>query len=151
MGILKVIVKDVLIAQHDADEDPVWTGATSLGDLKGKPFVKVTWDQETIETQNGKVALGLTGKFETSSFAIGEGTLLTALQEMRGLNVSLKCTPAGTLGADNPAILIKNFPLLLSGEINLGGESLLKLSGEKPAYDESEIFDYITSEEPQAG
>ncbi|MBP8975108.1 MAG: hypothetical protein KBG83_00170 [Bacteroidetes bacterium] len=145
MGILKVIVKDVLIAQHDSDEEPVWTSATSLGDLKGKPFVKVTWDQETIETQNGKKALGLTGKFETSTFAIGDSTVLSSLQAMRGENVSLKCVPAGTIGADNPAILIKNFSLLLSGEINLGGESLIKLSGEKPSYDEDEIFDFITS------
>lgn len=145
MAILKLILAQVLIAQHETGGQPTWTSATNLGDLKGKPFVKITWDQETIDTQAGKQALGLTAKFETSSLSLSDMTTLNALQTMRGQNVSLKCIPQGTIGASNPGIIIKNFPLLLSGEINLGGESVIKLSGEKPTMDEDEIFEFITT------
>lgn len=142
---IKAIVKDVLIAQHDPATTPTWTNATSLGDLKGKPFLKVTWTQETTETQAGKVPLGLTAKFELSSLSIDDDELMTSLKTMRGKNVSLKCVPVGAISADRPVIIVKNFNLLLDGEINAGSESLVKLSGEKPAYDEDEIYELITT------
>jgi hypothetical protein len=142
---IKAIVKDVLIEQHDPAETPTWTNATSLGDLKGKPFLKVTWTQETTETQAGKVPLGLTAKFELSSLSIDDDELMTSLKTMRGKNVSLKCVPVGTLSADRPEIIVKNFTLLLDGEINAGSESIVKLSGEKPAYDEDEIYELVTT------
>jgi hypothetical protein len=119
-----------------------WATATDLGDLKGKPFLKVTWDNDTVDTQAGKSPLNLTAKFETSSFQIDSATM-TALKAMRGMNVSLLATPQGTVSATNQIVIVKNFKLQLSGEINLGDASFVKLAGEKPVYDEDEAFELL--------
>lgn len=144
MGILKTICKQVKIVQNVEGADltgaAAWAAATDLGELKGKPYVKVTWDAQTYESQKGKGALGIDAKFETSTLEIQDATTLTALQAMRGKNVSLQCTPMGTVSATNPILIVKDFRLLISGEINVGDASFIKLHGEKPAYDETDVF-----------
>jgi hypothetical protein len=146
MGVLKSILGSVKVLQHDV-VDAVdltlaasWADATDIGDLKGKPFVKVAWDQNSVETQRGKVALEITAKIETSSLDVTTAQTLTDLQEMRGLNVSLLCTPVGTVGAENPIIILPNYRLHISGELNVGDISSIKLHSEKPAYDEAEVY-----------
>jgi hypothetical protein len=144
MGVLRSILSSVKVKQNAIGANLTlaasWVGATDIGDLKGKPFVKVTCDQQTVQTQRGADALELSAKFETSSLEITTPAPFIALQGMRGLNVSLLCTPVGALSAENPLVIVKNFPLMLSGEINLGDISSIKLHGEKPAYDESDVY-----------
>jgi hypothetical protein len=146
MGVLKSILGSVKVLQHDVIDAvdltllASWADATDLGDLKGKPFVKVTWDQNSVDTQRGKIALEITAKFETSTLDVTTAGTLTDLQAMRGLNVSLLCTPVGTVGAENPIIILPNYKLQMSGEINVGDISSIKLHSEKPAYDEAEVY-----------
>jgi hypothetical protein len=146
MGVLKSILGSVKVLQHDVEDEvdltlaASWTDATNIGDLKGKPFVKVTWDQNSVDTQRGKIALEITAKFETSTLDVTTAVTLTDLQAMRGLNVSLLCTPVGTVGTENPIIIIPNYKLQMSGEINVGDISSIKLHSEKPAYDEAEVY-----------
>lgn len=146
MGVLKTLLKQVKIVQNvegaDLSAAAAWAAATDLGELKGKPFAKVTWDAQTYESQKGKGALGIDAKFETSTLEIQEQTVLTALKAMRGLNCSLQCTPLGTVSATNPIVIIRDFRLLISGELNIGDVSFVKLHGEKPALDESQVFEH---------
>jgi hypothetical protein len=149
MGILKSILSSVKVLQHDIEDDvdltlaASWADATDLGDLKGKPFVKVTCDQQSVATQRGSLPMELAAKFETSSLDVTTAGTLTDLQVMRGLNVSLLCTPQGTVGVENPIVIVKSFKLLISGEINLGDISSIKLHGEKPAYDEADVYELL--------
>jgi hypothetical protein len=144
MGAFKSILGSVKIVQNAIATNLTlaasWAAATDIGDLKGKPFVKVTWDQQNVPSQSGPIPLELAAKFETSTLDITTAATLTALKGMRGKNVSLLCTPVGTLSAANPIVIVRNFPLLLSGELNLGDISSIKMSGEKPAYDETDIY-----------
>ncbi len=146
MSVLKTICKTVKVVQNvegaDLSGAAAWATATDLGELKGKPYVKVTWDAQTYESQKGKGALGIDAKFETSTLELQDDTALTALIAMRGLNVSLQCTPQGAVSATNPILIVKDFRLLISGEINIGDISFIKLHGEKPAFDETEIFEH---------
>ena len=148
---LRSILSTLKVVQNVAGADlahiAVWAAATDLGHLKGKPFLKVSWDQDTADSQAGKVPLTLTGKFETSSLEVDD-TTITALKAMRGMNVSLLATPQGTVSATNPVVIVKNFLLQLSGEIDLGDASFIKLAGEKPVYDESEIFEILEAALP---
>lgn len=144
MGAFKSILGSVKIVQNAISANltlaATWAAATDLGDLKGKPYLKLTWDQQSVPSQGGPIALELAAKFETSTLDITTPATLTALKGMRGENVSLLCTPVGTLSAENPIVIVKNFPLLLSGELNIGDISSIKMAGEKPAYDESDIY-----------
>lgn len=149
MAVLKHYPKTIKIVQNALNADltlaATWASATDLGELKGKPFVKLTWEPETYDSQVGKGALGVLGKFETSTLEMENATILTALQAMRGKNVSLQCTPQGTVSATNPILIVANFRLLIGGELNIGDVSFIKLSGEKPALDETELYLYDTA------
>jgi hypothetical protein len=145
MSLFKMSIKTLKIVGNVAGAAPVFTaGATDLGNLKGKPFAKVTWDQNSVSSQLGAQALDLTAKFETSTLEV-DSTTATALQALRGTNCSLQATPFGTVSATNPILLIKDFSLLMSGELNVGDTSFIKLHGEKPAADESEIYSLVTA------
>lgn len=150
MGARLYYLKTLKVVQNTEGADltvaSAWSSATNLGELKGKPFVKLTWkDDNEITTQKGKKGIGVVANFETSTFEV-DSTTLNALKAMRGKNVSLQCTPQGTVSATNPIIIIKDFPLMLSGEINIGGEHFLKLSGEKYCFDESDFYQEDSSE-----
>jgi hypothetical protein len=151
MGALKSILSSVKVLHHlvadnvDLTLAASWAGATDLGDLKGKPFVKVTWDQNSVTTQRGSIALELTAKIETSSLDVTTTGTLSALQGMRGLNVSLLCMPVGTVGIDKPIIILPNYRLQISGEINVGDISSIKLHAEKPVYDEAAVYTLLTA------
>lgn len=142
---LKILCKAIKIVQNNEGADlstpTAWTTATDLGELKGDVSLKLTWKQKTYQTQKGKKPLGLTATFETSTVEIADTAIQTALLAMRGKNVSLQVTPKGTVSADNPIIIVKDFSLLIDGEINAGDVSFLKLNGEKEAYDETEIYE----------
>ncbi len=144
MGLLKTPLKSIKIVQNTAATDLLvdasWAAATDLGNLKGKPWAKVTWDDDTVDSQAGKNPLQMTAKMETSTLEVGDSTVATAVEAMRGKNVSLQCTPLGTVGVGNPIVIIKNFILCLGGEINIGDVSFLKMSGEKPAAALADIY-----------
>ena len=120
--------------------DPAaWDDAVGLGDLKGKPFVKVTYEPKLIDTQGGKSQEGVTGKFELTSLEV-DPTQRAALQAMVSQNTSLRCVPLGTVTENNPVLIIKNFLLCKGGDVSVGEVWSVKLSGEKEAPDETEIF-----------
>ena len=140
---LRSILSTLKIVQNVVGTDlttaAAWTAATDLGNLKGKPFLKVAWNQDTVDTQAGKIPMTLTATFETSTLEVTSANI-AALKAMRGTNVSLLATPQGTVSATNQIVIVKNFYLQLSGELNLGDASFIKLTGERPVYDEDEIF-----------
>jgi hypothetical protein len=145
MGILKMVLKNLKVVTNVVGVAPVFTtGAVDLGNIKGKPFLKVTWDQEVVASQNGDQPLGLTAKMETSTLDI-DAAAMTALKPLFGTNVSLQATPQGTVSATNPILIVKDFTLLRSGEIDVGDASSLKLHGNKPAADEDEIYALVTA------
>ncbi len=114
MGMLKVILSQVLIAEATTPGTaPAWTGTPgplNLGDLKGKTFMKLTW-QNTVDTQRGKQPLGIDAKMETNSLDVLTSATLTALQALRGKNVWMHCIPTGVVSATNPIVDVKDFPL----------------------------------------
>lgn len=146
MSVLKTLLKQVKIVQNvegaDLSAAAAWAAATDLGELKGKPYVKVSWDAQSYDSQKGKGALGIDAKFETSTLELETDTIVAALRAMRGKNVSLQCTPQGTVSATNPILIVRDFRLLISGELNMGDVSFVKLHGEKPAYDETTVYEY---------
>jgi hypothetical protein len=146
MSLFKMSIKTLKIVGNVAGAAAVFTGAgaTDLGNLKGKPFAKVTWDQNSVASQLGAQPLDLSAKFETSTLEV-DSTTATALQALRGTNCSLQATPFGTVSATNPILLIKDFTLLMSGEINVGDSSFIKLHGEKPAAEESDFYSLVTA------
>ena len=154
MGMLKIILSNILIAQAPTPGTaPVWAGssgppivpaALSLGDLKGKTFVKLTWEDDTVVTQRVKQPLNIDAKMETSALDTLTAATLTALQGLRGKNCWMRCIPTGTVSGTNPIVDVKDFPLLLGGEIQIGDVSSLKLSADWPAADESAIYALVT-------
>ena len=155
MGMLKIILSKIQIAEADTPgTEPNWAGsagppivapALSLGDLKGKVFMKLTWQDQTVDTQRGKQPLAIDAKMETSSLDVLTAATLTALQALRGKNCWMHCVPTGTVSATNPIVNVKDFPLLLGGEIQIGDVSSLKLTADWPASDESAIYSLVTA------
>ena len=146
MGLLKTVADVVKIVNNNRGAEPSFSGVgvIALGNLKGKPYVKVTWDQNSTGSQYGAQPLDLTAKMETSTLEM-DATSATAVTALRGKNVSLQVTPQGTVSVDNPIIVVKDFTLLIGGEINVGDVSSMKLSGEKPAATESDIYELVTA------
>jgi hypothetical protein len=144
---LKIILSKILIAEATVPgTEPTWTGTPlSLGDLKGKVFMKLSWQDQTVDTQRGKQPLRIDAKMETDSLDILTSATLTALQALRGKNCWAHCVPTGTVSATNPIVNVKDFPLLLGGEIQIGDVSSLKLTADWPAADESAIYSLVTT------
>jgi hypothetical protein len=146
---LKIILSKILIAEATTPgTEPTWTGTPgplNLGDLKGKVFMKLTWSDVTVDTQRGKQPQWIDAKMETDTLDVLTSATLTALQALRGKNCWMHCVPTGTISAANPAVNVKDFPLLLGGEIQIGDVSALKLTAEWPAADESAIYALVTT------
>jgi hypothetical protein len=53
--------------------------------------------------------------------------------------------PVGTVGTDKPIIILPNYRLQISGEINVGDISSIKLHAEKPVYDEASVYTLLTA------
>jgi hypothetical protein len=141
------VLQSLKIVQNDPADlltaAATWAEATDLGDIKGKPFLKVTCDPDlNVETQAGTKQFSSKGHFETSTLALDSATD-TAIKAMIGLNVSLMATPAGTVSASNPILIVKNFMLQSSVDREIGDVSFRKLSGDKPVFDESEVSEEL--------
>jgi hypothetical protein len=142
--------KSIKIAQDDVDTDwtltASWTGATDLGDLKGSPFAKATFEPKSVQTQNGNKTIGATGKVEASALITVSDTIATAIRAMEGKNVALLCTPKGTPGANNKLVIFKNFLLQRKGEINIGEPSFITLFNDNvPVLDETDLIQEIAA------
>ncbi len=149
MSYFRMQVKSIKIVQA-ADTTDFTTAAafaagTDLGDLKGTPFAKVNIDPKTVDTQAGKKTLGKTAKVEVNVVMPVDETLQTTLLGFEGKNVALLCTPKGAVSADNPYLVIKNFPLQHGTEVLVGDASTVKLMGEVPVYDETDIIDRLAA------
>lgn len=147
---LKLILQKLEIVQNAVGTDlmvaSAWSAATDLGEMRGKPFLKVTWEPDgKVESQSGERHMFLTFNIETSTLELADLTKLTALKAMRDKNVSLRATPFGTVSATNPMVIIQNFHLQIGGEINIGDVSFIKIMGKRPAASEEDVILYDSS------
>ena len=123
-----------------------WATAIDLGELKGSPFAKATFEPKTILTQNGNKTQGMTGKVEASALVKLSDVSATSIRAMEGKNVALLCTPKGVVSADNPLLIIKNFLLQRKGEINVGEPSFITLFNDNvPVYDDTDLIQEIAA------
>ncbi|MBW7888392.1 MAG: hypothetical protein H3C35_08540 [Bacteroidetes bacterium] len=112
-----------------------------LGDLKGSPFAKVTFDPKSINTQNGDKTLGKNAKVEISALILPNDTIAATMRALEGTKVVAFCVPKGTVGAGNPIVVIKNWLLQIKGEFNIGEASFLTFYNDNvPILDETDIF-----------
>lgn len=142
------VLSALKIVQNAVDTDLTlaasWSAATDLGDIKGKPFLKATCDPDlTADTQWGIKQFSFKAHFETSTLKLDSVTA-AALDTMVRLNVSLLAIPAGTVGADNPILVVRNFLLQSATDREIGDVSFRKLSGDKPVYAEVDAFEELT-------
>jgi hypothetical protein len=145
------VLDTLKIVQNNKSADltlaATWAGAgvLDLGDIKGKPFVKVTFDVDlSSDTQAGTKQYSSKSHMETSTLKLDSVTA-AALDAMIGQNVSLLATPAGAVSATNPIVIVKNFLLESAGEKNIGDVSYRKLSGDKPVYAEADAYVELTA------